>query len=86
MDEEFLKKTEQMFEEKLEYEEVPIIRVKSLKDNKILENLNYEKLLRFDSELNMYKLQNDGTWVLINNPDFKPVIIYKENFIKKPSF
>jgi hypothetical protein len=86
MDEQFLKKTEQMFEEKLEYEEVPIIRVKSLKDNKILENLNYEKLLRFDSELNMYKLQNDGTWVLINNPDFKPVIIYKENFIKKPSF
>lgn len=84
MSKQFYEKVDKMFEEKLKYEEVPIIRVKSLKDNRILENLNYDKLLRFDANLNMYKLQNDGTWVLVNNPDFEPVITYKEVFIKKP--
>ena len=47
-------------------------------------NLNYEKLLRFDADLNMYKLQNDGSWILVSNPDFKPVIVMKEKFTKKP--
>lgn len=80
----FYEKVDKMFEEKLQYEEIPTIKVKSLKDNRILENLNYDKLLRFDSNLNMYKLQNDGTWVLVDNPDFKPVIVYKEKFIHNP--
>lgn len=80
MNDDFFEKVDKMFEDKLKYEEVPVIRVKSLKEDKILENLNYEKLLRFDSALNMYKLQNDGTWVLVNNPDFKPVIVYQEKF------
>jgi hypothetical protein len=80
----FYEKVDKMFEEKLQYEEIPTIKVKSLKDNRILENLNYDKLLRFDSNLNMYKLQNDGTWVLVDNPDFKTVIVYKEKFINNP--
>lgn len=84
MNDNFYKKVDEMFEEKLQYEEIPIIRVKNLKDNKILENLNYDKLLRFDSNLNMYKLQNDGTWVLVDNPNFKPIIVYKEKFKKLP--
>ena len=84
MENKFHEKVDKMFEEKLQYEEIPTIKVKSLKENRILENLNYDKLLRFDSNLNMYKLQNDGTWVLVNNPDFKPVIVYKEKFIKNP--
>jgi len=84
MNKQFYEKVDKMFEEKLQYEEIPIIRVKSLKDNRILENLNYDKLLRFDANLNMYKLQHDGTWVLVDNPDFKPVITYKECFIKNP--
>lgn len=84
MSNKFYEKVDKMFEEKLQYEDIPIIRVKSLKDNRILENLNYDKLLRFDSNLNMYKLQNDGNWKLVENADFKPVIVYKEKFIKKP--
>jgi hypothetical protein len=84
MSKQFDEKVDKMFEEKLHYEEIPVIRVRSLKENRILENLNYDKLLRFDANLNMYKLQNDGNWVLVENPDFKPEIVYKEKFIKKP--
>lgn len=83
MSEQFYNKVDKMFEDKLYYEEVPVVRVKSLRENKVLENLPYEKL-RFDSNLNMYKLLEDGTWVLVQNPDFKPVIVNKENYIKKP--
>lgn len=83
MSEQFYNKVDKMFEDKLYYEEVPVVRVKSLKEDKVLENLPYEKL-RFDSNLNMYKLLEDGTWVLVQNPDFKPVIVNKENYIKKP--
>ncbi len=86
MSEKFYEKVDKMFEEKLEYEEIPMIRVKSLKDNRILENLNYDKLIRFDANLNMYKLKNDGGWELVQNPDFKSVIVYKEKFLKKPLF
>jgi len=84
MSETFYEKADKMFEEKLQYEEVPVIRVKSLKENRILENLNYDKLLRFDSNLNMYKLQNDGSWAAVDNPDFKTVIVYKERFVTNP--
>ena len=78
MSDRFYNDVDKMFEEKLKYEEVPVIRVKSLQEDKALENLNYDRLLRFDSNLNMYKLQNDGSWVLVQNPDFKPIIIMKE--------
>lgn len=86
MDEKFYKKVDKLFEDKLQYEEIPVIRVKNLKDEKVLENLDYDNLLRFDSKLNMYKLQKDGTWILVNNPDFKPIIVYKEKFINNPLF
>ena len=83
MNEEFCGKVDRMFEDNLYYEERPIIRVKSIRENKILENLNYDKLLRFDANLNMYKLSGDGSWVLVNNPDFKPVIVNTDVYIKK---
>ena len=79
----FCGKVDRMFEDNLYYEERPIIRVKSIRENKILENLNYDKLLRFDANLNMYKLSGDGSWVLVNNPDFKPVIVNTDVYIKK---
>lgn len=79
----FYDKVDNMFENLLKYEESPIIRVKDLKINKILENLPYDKL-RFDANLNMYKLLEDGSWILVNNPDFSPVIVYKEKHIKNP--
>ena len=77
-DEQFYGKVDKMFEDKLFYEEVPVIRVKDLKTDKVLDNLDYDNLLRFDANLNMYKLHTDGTWILVNNENFKPIIINKE--------
>lgn len=81
MNKQFEEKVQKMFEEKLQYEEIPTIRIKDLKNDVILDNINYDKV-RFDSELRMYKLQDSGEWALVNNNDFKPVIVYKEKFIK----
>lgn len=86
MDDKFYEKVDGMFEENLEYEEIPVIRIKDLVNNKILEGEQYETRLRFDVNLKMYKLQDNGDWVLVNNPNFKPVVVYKENFIKKAAF
>ena len=84
MNEQFYEKVDKMFEEKLQYEEIPTIKVRDLKEDKILENLDYKNLLRFDSNLDMYKIQNDGSWIKVNNPNFKPEIVYKEKYIKNP--
>ena len=85
MNDQFYDKVNKMFEEKLKYEEIPTIKVRDLKESKILENIDYENRLRFDSNLNMYKLQDDGFWVKVNNPNFKPEIVYKEKYIKNRS-
>lgn len=74
----FHEKVDKMFEEKLQYEEFPVIRIRDIKENKILENIDYKNLLRFDADLNMYKLQKDGTWMIVNDANFKPEIVYKE--------
>ena len=76
-DEKFYEKVDKMFESKLYYEEVPVIRVKDIKNNKILEDLNYN-FIRFDSLLNMYKITNEGNWVLVQNENFKPVVVQVE--------
>ena len=83
MSELFYEKANKMFEDKLQYEDIPVIRVKDLKNNVVLENIGYDKV-RFDANLNMYKLQEGGTWELVNNPNFKPIIVYKEKFTKNP--
>jgi len=76
----FYKKAEDMFEQNLKYEEVPTIKIKDLKNNKVLHNIDYKNLLRFDSNLNIYKMQNDGSWVAVNNDDFKAIVICDEIF------
>jgi len=81
MNKQFEEKVQKMFEKKLQYEEIPTIKIKDLKNDAILDNINYDKV-RFDSELRMYKLQDSGEWTLVNNNDFKPVVVYKEKFIK----
>ncbi len=83
MNNSFFDKVDNMFKEKLHYEEYPVIRIKDLQKNIILENINYD-FVRFDSNFNFYKLQNDGTWKLVDNPNFKPVIKYKESFKDNP--
>lgn len=77
---EFYDKVDKMFENKLFYEEISLIRVKNIKENKILEDLPYEEKLRFDSNLNIYKLQNDGYWSLVNDVNFKAIIVSKEKY------
>lgn len=72
----FYEKVEKMFSEKLQYQEIPTIKIKDLKENKILENINYS-FIRFDSNLNIYKMQNDGNWTIVNNPLFKAVLVFK---------
>ena len=83
MNNEFDDKVDAMFEENLKYEDFPVIRVECLRENKILETINYSKL-RFDSDLNMYKLTDDGIWVIVNNPNYKPVVVFKEKVVQQP--
>jgi hypothetical protein len=83
MSEQFFEKVDKMFEEKLGYDEIPAIKIKDISKNEILENIDYKNLIRFDSLLNIYKLQKDGLWTIVNNPNFKAVIGYREIFKNK---
>lgn len=74
MNKEFHEKVNQMFESSLYYKGVPSIRIKSVKEDKILDNIDYGRI-RFDASLNIYKIQNDGSWKFVFNENFKPVII-----------
>ena len=76
MSDKFYEKTDKMFGDKLFYEPKNVIRVKNIKEDKILGvlDLNYSKLM-FDSNLNMYKLDEGGIWTLVNNENFKPIIV-----------
>ena len=74
VDKEFYNKVDEMFESKLKYEEIQVIRVKDIKENKVLHHLDYDKLIRFDANLNMYKLLPNGNWVKVENENFKPIV------------
>jgi len=71
-DEKFYQETDLMFEEYLSNGEVPKIIIKDLKQDKILK-IDYKKIL-FDSELNIYKIEEEKA-TLVNNPDFKAFIV-----------
>jgi len=75
-DKKFHEKTDKMFSEKLNYKVRQIVRVKNIKENKVLsvDEINYSRLM-FDSELNMYKLNEYGYWNLVASETFKPVIV-----------
>ena len=75
-DKEFHEKTDKMFSEKLNYQVRQTVRVKNTKENKVLsvDEINYSRLM-FDSELNMYKLNEHGYWTLVASETFKPVIV-----------
>ncbi len=76
MSEKFYKRADKMFAEKLSYEPKSVIRVRNVKDNKVLGplDINYSKLM-FDANLNMYKLGTDGEWTMVNNENFKPIVV-----------
>ena len=71
---EFHEEINEMFKSYLYTENVKIL-IKDIAANKILENINYKKIL-FDSSLNIYKASKDG-FIPIDNPNFKAVVIKK---------
>lgn len=82
MNNEFNKKVDEMFESKLKYEEVPYIRIKNLQTQEIIENINYEKLIRLDSDLNIYKMFNNN-WVKVDNENFKAIVLCNKKFTEQ---
>jgi hypothetical protein len=74
---EFHEKVDELFKNNLKYEEMEIIRVKNVSEDKILDNINYGLLL-FDSELNMFKWDDTTKgYCAVSNPNFKAVIVKK---------
>jgi hypothetical protein len=63
---------DEIFESYLKTEARPVIRI--TKGGKVITKMNYDKVM-FDSELNIYKRMPDGTLSMINDPDFKAVVI-----------
>lgn len=63
---------DKMFESYLGVNERPVLRV--AKDGVVLTKMPYGKVL-FDSELNIYKKNEDGTIELVTDPHFKAVVV-----------
>jgi len=64
-----------MFESYLANEPKPRIMVRDLKRDMILTDDKIYGNVLFDSNLNMYKLQDDGTHKLVDNKDFDAVVV-----------
>jgi hypothetical protein len=73
--EQFHSDIDKMFESYLSVERKPMIRI--AKDGIILTSMPYHKVL-FDSELNIYKKNEDGTLELVTDPHFKAVVVTSE--------
>jgi lysine/ornithine N-monooxygenase len=71
-DKEFHDKVNDMFEEKLRRY---VVRIKDVANDKILaeSDMNYDRVL-FDSNLNIYKIEN-GVPVLVENQNFKAILL-----------
>ena len=69
---EFHSDIDKIFESYLKVGEKPIIRI--MKDGRILTKMPYSKVL-FDSELNIYKRNDDDSITPVNDPTFKAVVI-----------
>ncbi len=70
-DQKFFETCDQMFANTLKLNK---IRVFDIKNNTVLHDMNYSKVL-FDNELNIYKKLDDGNIVKVDNPNFKGVVI-----------
>lgn len=72
MDSEFYDKVDEMFESRLKRH---IVRIKDLENNKILaeSDMDYTRVL-FDSDLNIYKITENGP-ELVENKNFKALLI-----------
>ena len=64
-----------MFESYLATEPKPRIMVRDLKRDVILTSDNVYAKTLFDSNLNMYKMLDNGTFVAVDNKDFDAVVV-----------
>lgn len=69
---EFHSDIDTIFESYLKTGEKPVVRV--MKNGRIITKMPYEKVL-FDSDLNIYKRNEDGSVVRVEDPAFKAVVI-----------
>lgn len=63
---------DKMFESYLGANERPVLRI--AKDGVILTKMPYDKVL-FDSDMNIYKKNADGTLEKVTDPHFKAVVV-----------
>lgn len=72
-DKEFHDKVSEMFESRLKRH---VVRIKDLEKDKILteQDMNYSRVF-FDSDLNIYKKNEDGSIELVENGNFKAVLL-----------
>jgi hypothetical protein len=66
-----------MFESYLADDAKPKIMVIDTKKNEILTDKKIDDNVLFDSNLNMYKKQTDGTYEIVNNVNFDAVVVKK---------
>ncbi len=77
-DNEFYKQIDLLFESYLSAKKDGLlIRVKDISQNKILENMNYSKVF-FDSDLNIYKIDNSGKLIKVEDTNFEAVVVKKQ--------
>lgn len=72
---EFHSDIDKMFKSYLAQELKPKIMVRDLKKKLILTDEKIYSKVLFDSNLNMYKQQENGTFMLVNNKDFDAVVV-----------
>ena len=77
MENDFYKKTQEMFSNHLDYDEVKRLRIVDTNTGELL-NIDYSLVL-FDSDMNFYK-KDDGDWTKIENPRYQATIATYEQF------
>jgi len=78
MENNFFQKTKDMFAKHLDYDEIENLRVLDVTTGQIL-NIDYNLVL-FDSDMNFYKKDERGNWMVVNNPNFKAIVAKQEQY------
>ena len=73
-DNKFHSDVEALFESYLSIKNRGKVLVKDKKKNQIVTKMNYNKVL-FDSNLNIYKIDNSGKAVLVTDSNFEAVVV-----------
>ena len=82
-DEQFYKEIDQIFASYLSTGEKDkfVLRIRDKSKNQILDEgptMNYGKIL-FDSNMNIYKKDNDGNFIKLENDNFEVIVLERKN-------